>query len=315
MPAPAINVLVFEDNPADVLFLREALEQDALNTFALTVVERLRDGLSLLTANSYEVVLLDLGLPDSRGLATFEQVQHVAPDLPIVIFSGNTDEQAAILAVRAGAQEYVVKGPVGYAMTGRTIRHAIERKRIEREWRQSEDNLARTFEVNPAALVISRLADGTFIRINPTHTRLFGYAPEEIIGRSVREVNIYMDWTERAEIVQILRDQKTIRDREIALRTKSGAIITALMSMELIRFGGEDCILSALLDITDRKQAEEKLRESEVLLRQVLESSPDSTFALDRDYRFLIDNRRHQHELVASGGHPFEVGEPMLSPD
>jgi len=68
-------------------------------------------------------------------------------------------------------------------------------------------------------------------------------------------------------------------------------------------------------DITERKQSEQRLRESEVLLRQVLESSPDSTFAIDLNYRFLVDNQRHQQELIASGGKPFKVGEEILSPD
>lgn len=314
MSASTINVLIFEDNPADVLFLREALTQDALNTFALTVVERLCDGLPLLTTHSYEVVLLDLGLPDSRGLATFEQVQHVAPELPIVIFSGNADEEAAVLAVRAGAQEYVVKGPLGYAVTGRTIRHAIERQNLRQSLRASEQRFSIAFHASPAAQIITAVDSRQLVDVNDAFCRLTGYAHSELIGHTSQELNL---WTEvdRQVVLQQWQLHHRVHDVEISLRTRSGAIRTVLASLEPLDLNGQPCVISTVLDITDRKRAEVQLRESEVLLRQVLESSPDSTFALDRDYRFLIDNQRHQHELVASGGHPFEVGEPMLSPD
>jgi len=260
MTAAPINVLVFEDNPADVLFLREALEQDALNTFTLTLVERLSDGLPLLTAHSYEVVLLDLGLPDSRGLATFEGVQNVAPDLPIVIFSGNADEQAAVLAVRAGAQDYVVKGPAGYAMTGRTIRHAIERQNLRQSLRASEQSFSTAFHASPAAQAITALGSQRLVDVNDAYCRLTGYARSELIGHTTKELNFWAE-TDRQDVLQLWQSHSRVRDVELNLQTRSGEVRALLASLEPLDLNGEPCIISTVLDITERKRAEAAVRQ------------------------------------------------------
>lgn len=127
MDKMVIRALLIEDNPADELFAREALAHDALATFEVASAERLADGLDLLAQRPFDVLLLDLGLPDSFGLATFEHAQHYAPDLPVVVLSGMLDEQVAIEAVQAGAQDYLVKGPAGWHALARASRYAIER--------------------------------------------------------------------------------------------------------------------------------------------------------------------------------------------
>ncbi len=124
-------VLLIEDSDADALLLREALAGDLLDQFEVTTVDRLHTGVELLGRRQYDVVLLDLGLPDSQGLATFETLHAAAPDVPVVVFSGNLDTRSATEAVQQGAQDFLVKGPTAWETAPRAIRYAIERQRSQ----------------------------------------------------------------------------------------------------------------------------------------------------------------------------------------
>jgi light-regulated signal transduction histidine kinase (bacteriophytochrome) len=97
---------------------------------------------------------------------------------------------------------------------------------------------------------------------------MIGYAPAEIIGRFAGEVNIYANLADRQEVMRLLQEQGSVRDHEILIRSKSGEIRSMVVFMEPLEFEGENCILSALLDITDRKRTEEELRRSNAELEQ-----------------------------------------------
>ena len=131
MDKPIIQILLIEDDSSDALLLREAVRDDALSSFEFTVAEDLNSGLKFLRQNDFDVILLDLGLPDSQGLASFETVRNTHPEKPVVVLSVLTDEKLALEAVRSGAQDYLVKGPTGWEIASRAIRYAIERKRME----------------------------------------------------------------------------------------------------------------------------------------------------------------------------------------
>ena len=131
MTIPLIQVLLIEDNPTDALLLREAVRDDPLSAFEFTVAESLKSGLEYLAQHPFDVILLDLGLPDGQGLESFETVHGAFPDKPIVVLSGLSDQRLALGAVQSGAQDYLVKGTACWEIASRAIRYAIERKRME----------------------------------------------------------------------------------------------------------------------------------------------------------------------------------------
>jgi two-component system cell cycle sensor histidine kinase/response regulator CckA len=137
-----INVLLVEDNPGDARLIQEMLAEAGGALFDLGCADRLSTGLERLAVGDINVVLLDLGLPDSRGLDTFVRVRTQAPDVPIVVLTGLDDEALAVQAVEAGAQDYLVKGQVDSNPLARALRYAIERKRAEEALRRSERELS-----------------------------------------------------------------------------------------------------------------------------------------------------------------------------
>ncbi len=147
-----IKILVIEDNPADVRLLQEMLTEVKEFYYSLECADRLSAGLSSLTKGGIDVVLLDLSLPESQGLDTFEQVFAQAPYVPVIIMTITGDEETAVKAVQKGAQDYLFKGQVNGNCLARSIRYAIERKRAEEELRKYRSHLEELVQERTAQL-------------------------------------------------------------------------------------------------------------------------------------------------------------------
>ncbi len=133
MQAPAVqSIMLIEDSAEDAQLVREMLD-DRGYIYVLKRTDRLSSGLRLLEEESFDVVLLDLGLPDSAGFDALTQIRNQAPQLPIIILTGLSDEALAVKAISLGAQDYLVKGNFAADALYRSISHSIERQRLETE--------------------------------------------------------------------------------------------------------------------------------------------------------------------------------------
>src|SRR5438105_1256063 len=131
-----MRVLLIEDNPDDVLFVQEELAQAGRGDWAVESASLLSAGLTRLARGGVDVLLTDLGLPDSQGLDTLRRVREQAPELPIVVLTGTGDDALGLQAVSEGAQDYLYKGEVQGRALLRTIRFAMQRRS-----RSSDNNL------------------------------------------------------------------------------------------------------------------------------------------------------------------------------
>lgn len=132
MQKDIIKILIVEDDPGDADFIKETLA-DQPDSFEIEWIDRLRTAMENLKMSQFDMVLLDLGLPDSQGLDTFNYINAVAPETPILILTGLNDNELAVRAVQNGAQDYLVKGTVTSELLGHTIKYAIERKKVQIE--------------------------------------------------------------------------------------------------------------------------------------------------------------------------------------
>jgi len=134
MPENPVEILMIEDNPVHVKQMRGLMEASRLQS-RLRVAGTLREGLALIEKETFDVVLLDLVLPDSADFDTLHSVRTVAPEMPVIILTGQNDESLAAAAVEAGAQDYIVKTHVNSTLLSRSIHYAIERVRARSgEW-------------------------------------------------------------------------------------------------------------------------------------------------------------------------------------
>jgi PAS domain S-box-containing protein len=253
-----IRVLLVEDNPGDARLILEMLRDVERDLFELHRVDRLDDALNRLEGAAVDVVLLDLGLPDSEGLATFEQTRRGAHGEPIVVISGLDDERVALEAVRAGAQDYLVKGRLEGQLLARVIRYAIERKRGEDALRKSEAHYRTVLEHIGDAVFIAD-PDGRYVEVNPRACELTGYSRDELLRLS--SADTYPP-DQRADAAARLRDvgvgASPIFERQ-ALR-KDGTVITVEVSARTLPDGR---LLATARDITERRQLETQLRQAQ----------------------------------------------------
>lgn len=128
-----LRILLVEDNAGDANLVRENLLQDDSNQFELETVELLSRALESLSERHWDAILLDLSLPDSKGLETFLKIHACVPEVPIVVLTGLNDETTATLAVESGAQDYMIKGETDYDSLHRTLRFSIERKEMQEQ--------------------------------------------------------------------------------------------------------------------------------------------------------------------------------------
>lgn len=144
-----VNILLVEDNLAEARLLQEVLKGSIVNRFKLTHVKRLGEAISLLegsmnerwTPDKFDVILLDLTLPDSYGLASLDALLQHAPTLPIVVLTNTNDDELAVEAVRHGAQDYLVKRQMHQDILVRSLRYAIERKQAAEALREVNEIL------------------------------------------------------------------------------------------------------------------------------------------------------------------------------
>src|SRR5262245_20783874 len=133
MDQDSVQLLLIEDNPIDVLLLKELIAAVAPGRFVLTTVERLAAGLERLVTGDFSVILSDLSLPDSQGRETLLRLRAAAPEVPVVVLTGLNDEALGMQLIQAGAEDYLVKGQVSSQLLLRSILYAIERKQVREE--------------------------------------------------------------------------------------------------------------------------------------------------------------------------------------
>ena len=140
-----IKILMMDDNTGDVRLVREMLE-DGNEPYKLKYVKKLSAGLESLSKGNIDVVLLDLGLSDSKHLYTLQRVCKYAPEIPVVVYTDFDDMDVAVYAVKMGAQDYLIKGQMNSTWLLNSIRFAIERKQMEKELKSYSELLKGVIE-------------------------------------------------------------------------------------------------------------------------------------------------------------------------
>jgi PAS domain S-box-containing protein len=278
------HALLVEDNPGDARLIREALAEIAQPRLRLEWAENLGKALESLAQQQFSVILLDLSLPDSRGMNTVQRIEQAAPNVPMIVLTGLDDEALAIEAVRSGAQDYLVKSEVTGHLLARAIRYAIERHRMQANLFSTRQMLQLVLDHIPQR-IFWKDKDGKYLGVNMAYARAFGLGdPNEILGRTAFDFHtLEHAKAVRRDDVAVMESGIALVDREDAVHLPDGSIRWEMRSKVPLKDVNGDVvgILGLYEDITQFKQGEMAARENELRLRLALSASKQALYEIN----------------------------------
>jgi PAS domain S-box-containing protein len=274
-----LKLLIVEDNSGDTKIHLRMLEKYLQRVYEVECVERLEEAYKKMEEIPFDLILLDLGLPDSAGLDTLLRIVEKNDEPAVVVVAGDIDEDVGFKALALGAQEYLIKGEYGGRELNKTIRYAIERKKTERIVREGERKLY-TLMKNLPGMVYRSLNDDdrTMEFVSDGCYSLTGYKTEEIVKNAERSYASIIREEDRDKVVELMNNALSRK-----APFKMGYCIIDSEGNEkwvweqgqgvFSQKGDLQAIEGFIFDITERKLAEEKLEISYKKLEGTLEET------------------------------------------
>ncbi len=291
-----LRVLLVEDNPGDADLIAELLPRDGPTLFEVECVARLSEALKCVGGDRFDILILDLNLPDSDGLATLRTMRQEASRLPIVVLTGNSDERVALAAIQHGAQDYLVKGQIDKNLLVRSIKYAIERKQSEETLRQSEAKYRQLYKSMMDAFAQVDMS-GRIIDCNGVFLDMLGYTAEEMCHLTYVDVTPKRWHDLEARIIdqQVLsRGYSDIYRKEYW--RKDGTVIAAELRTVLLKddAGRPSGMWAIIRDITERKKTEEIIIKAKEEWEDTFDAISDIIFSHDSDHKIIRANRAYE---------------------
>lgn len=303
-----LRVLVVEDSEDDTLLLLHELRRGGYEPTHRRVdtEQAMKDALR---EREWDLVVSDHSMPNFSSSAALELLRSEGyVDLPFIIVSGQIGEDSAVLAMKSGAQDYLMKDNLRRLNSAieRELREAEvrrERRRAEEAQRRAEEKYRSIFE-NAVEGIFQSTADGTFLTANPALARMFGYGSPEELLRGVSSIGeqLYVSPERRAEFDRLVRRDGFVRGFEIQMYRADGSVMWASASARAVRdaYGEFAGFEGTLEDITARKNAEKALREiREVERRRISRELHDVVL---QDLTYALQSLQLSRAVAATAG-------------
>src|SRR5438876_1204973 len=290
-----LKVLLIEHDPGFARHVGDLLGQARDLSAEMRSTADLRGGLSALTGDRFDVVLMDLSVPDGAGLGNVSLIRAEAPQLPIIVAGDSDDEAVALEAVHAGAHDYLVKNQLNPGWLERSIRYAIERHRMDRALLAAEEKYHSVFD-HLVEGIFQTTPDGHYVMANAALARIYGYASPEELMQNLVDIGqrLYVAEGRRDEFVRLMQEHDTISGFESQVFRKDGSVIWISENCRAVRDVKGRLLYyeGTVEDITQRRQAEENLRNSEALYHSLVETLPQNILRKDLEGRFTFANQQ-----------------------
>ena len=301
MSAKATRILLIGHDPSDGHSIREALADVRYGSFIVECAPRLVDGIERQGENGIAAVLLDLSLPDSQGIAAFDQVCRAAPHVPILVIGSPEDEDVATEAIKRGAHDYLERDRLDSYTLPRALKRIIERQAAEE---------ALFFEQQRAEVTLNSIGDavlstdipGNVTYLNPVAERMTGWPPEEALGRPLTEVFQIIDATTREParnpMDQAIQLDRIVRLTPNCLLIRRDGIETAIEDSASPIHDRRGQVIGAVIVFKDVSEARAmSLRAVYLAQHDFLTDLPNRMLLNDRLTQAIALARRHGHRL------------------
>ncbi|MDE3057825.1 MAG: PAS domain S-box protein [Bacteroidota bacterium] len=266
-----MNILIVEQTVGDAGAIKTLLLQKAAaNDWALFHAETLSIALERLTNDAVDVVLLDAVLPGTTSLEAFTRIQMSVPEIPVILVGEKDDQAMAGEALRQGAQQFLVKGPLDEQRLVQMIRSSVQRKRTGEALRNSEEQYRHLFLDNPHPMWVYDMETFAFLAVNDAAVRHYGYSREEFLSMTIKNIRPSEDVP---KLVESVRQSDGYKQSGIwRHRKKDGTLIDVEITSHTSVFAGKRADVVLINDVTERRKAEHTTQE----LAAIVESASDA---------------------------------------
>lgn len=278
------QILVIEDNPGDFLIVADFIAEKILEPVVVQA-KKCKEAIALLSslAHQFDVILLDLTLPDKSGQQLIDEILLAAPDYPIIILTGYTDMDFSIRSISRNISDYLLKDELNATTLYKSILYAIERNKYIAEIRKSEKRYSDLFQMSPEARFVVEEENYRFMQVNQTSTAKYGYSEDEFLTLSLWDIIQEEDISKIKEILGSSTEQEKEKLNGIRFthRKKNGELIEIEMHSKPILIGVKKCRSIIAIDIT------EKILQEERIMRAILKTQDEERYELGSE---LHDN-------------------------
>jgi PAS domain S-box-containing protein len=315
-----IRLLLVEDNPADARVVERHLKDAGLNHVITDTVQTASEAAARLQQVEYDLVLLDLGLPDAQGLQALRALKAVADLTPIIVLTGSDDYKQGLVAVREGAQDYLEKRRVNAGMLSRIVSYSVERNSFHRDLVRATRRYQDLFNNVPVALFTAN-HDGSLKTANAAFVKLIGSAG--VPTPRINFLDLLFEPARRSHFLDLMSRQRTVEGWETSIRDSKGSelhvIVNAapLYDANQALEGWEGCVTDISMlkqTLEERDRLEDNLRQAQKL-EAIGQLAAGNAHEINTPTQYVGDNLRFLKEsfgeldsvieqLVAAGGGP-----------
>lgn len=285
------KILLIEDNPGDARLLQEMLKISEFKDARLHWAENLADAMNYLSYNTPDVVLVDLTLPDSKGLNTVSSILSVYPNIVMIVLTGINDVELAAQALQIGAQDYLSKNRIDDQVISRAIRYALERKKNELALRESEELFRNLYE-NSTIGIYRTTVDGKILLANKALIDMLGFDSFEDLAKRNLEDEGFNSIDSRKRFKDKFLESDVVTNHRAVWERKDHAYLFVRETARAIRNEkGEIKFFDGTVeDITSMVQYEKSLEMSEARFRGLVEEDITADFISTVDGKILLCN-------------------------
>lgn len=293
MEVQKFNVLIVEDNFGDFTLIRHLFEEE-LPGSNIAYAEDFQQAEKLLSINEFDIIFLDLTLPDSSGSELVSNLVKLAPNTPILVLTGYADKQYGLEVLGLGVSDYLLKDELNGEQLKKTVLYSIERAKISNKLRESEEKYRAIFYGSPLPMWVYDIETFDFLDVNKAAIQAYGYSREEFLQMNFKDLIPENDVESINEIMEICNNTNGFLQTFCYHITKQKELIKVALQSNGVEFEKKNARLMLAHDVTQKTRIEEALKISELRFSALVQKGSDVFSILDQlgEYLYIGDNAK-----------------------
>ncbi len=266
-----LSVFIIEDNPGDFALVEEFL-LDMVPELKLVHATNCKEATDVLSAvgNTFDVVLLDLSLPDKTGIPLIKEVVELSMGMPVIVLTGYTDLVFGINSLALGVSDYILKEELNPALLLKSILYAIERKKVITDLEISEREYSELFHLSPQPMYVLDINSQQFLDVNDAALSFYGYSLDDFLQMNIKNISPEHEWQRLDDLfAPVDPEEQVVYKGNFIQQMRSGKICKVDIQSNVIEYKGRKALVALAIDMTERLNYIKAIERQNKKLREI----------------------------------------------